>query len=441
MSGDKYKSFFEEMQNKFYWKINQYIPLCYPCPGLEIELSPKRKHETCPECGCMRTYVHERKERRIHGGTFTGVPVMYKMERIRHICRECGVTFVDEYECLPWYCGMTTETEAYIVWSLGSMTMTDIAEEIGVSVQTISNRAAAFGRQERETMLSGCYRYLSMDEIFMGRDKNGKHNIYWVLNDISTPWKSNNILIDKGRTKAEVIKRLGQLAHPESVMAVCIDMWKPYLEAVEDVFPQAEIVIDRFHVMKLASESINTARINADVSPEMKAAMKKDASLFLASIYKLSDDDLVKLDNYLKADPLLEATYFFVQELMEFYNIRGYDRALEYLCKWETEVIKSGINLPIYKTICEWLPYIMNFFHFRITSGKTEGRNNLIRQIDRMGFHYGLDGLQACIYAHDRKQEYIKWQKYMRNKNLHSFEADSYCSDFLSSKSSEKTAA
>ena len=66
-----------------------------------------------------------------------------------------------------------------------------------------------------------------------------------------------------------------------------------------------------------------------------------------------------------------------------------------------------------------WLPYILNFFRFhRITNGKTEGRNNLIRQIDRMGFHYGIECFQGFLYAHDRKQEYVKWQRHLRKKAL-----------------------
>ena len=48
--------------------------------------------------------------------------------------------------------------------------------------------------------------------------------------------------------------------------------------------------------------------------------------------------------------------------------------------------------------------------------GKTEGKNHLLRVIDRIGFHYGIVSIQACLYAHDRKQEYIKWQRYLRKR-------------------------
>jgi transposase len=325
---------------------------------------------------------------------------------------------MDKYDFLPCHHTITAETENYIIWALGSTPMSAIAAEIGVSVQTIANRANEFGRREREISVDGHYKRLSMDEIFIGRDKNGNHVVYWVLNDTSVPWKSNNILINRGRGETEIIERLKRLKHPETVEAVSVDMWRPYVQAVEEVFPNAAPVIDRFHVIKAAEESVNKARLSSKRSKEEKDAMKKDASLFLSSMYKLSDDELARLDGYLKADKRLETVYFLVQELLEFYYIKDYDSALEYLCSWETEVLQSGIDLPIYHTVLNWLPYIMNYFRFRITNGKMEGRNNLIRQIDRMGFHYKLDSLQGCLYAHDRRQEYIKWLKYLKRQYI-----------------------
>ncbi|MDR1558386.1 MAG: transposase [Clostridiales bacterium] len=102
------------------------------------------------------------------------------------------------------------------------------------------------------------------------------------------------------------------------------------------VLPNAIVVIDRFHLIKAAEESVNKARLRADVPKEIKDAMKKDASLFLSSMYNLSDEELTRLDGYLKRDSNLEAIYFLVQELLEFYYIKDYDSALEYLCRWET---------------------------------------------------------------------------------------------------------
>jgi len=419
MSANEYKSFREEIQSKFLVECLGFMPKGYPNPGLYYKLTEIRTHDSCRECG-HKTYIHEYKPPRIvRGGHYLGVPVYYEIVGIRYECSVCPATFMKEYDCLPFWRTVTSDTEDYIIWSLGSKTFSILAEETGLCVQSISNRAAEYAREEREIMLSMRYRYLSMDEVYNGRDKKNSHVIYWVLNDISTWWKSNNVMItNTGRTEKNVIECLKLLKHPESVEAVCVDMWLPYVSAIEAVLPKAAVVIDRFHIIKAAEESVNVVRRSLQLPKKIKDAMKKDAALFLCSMDKLSNAEWQRLEGYLNMDLKLEHTYFLVQELLEFYHVRGYDEALDYLSAWESHVHHSGIDLPIYDTICNWLPYILNYFRFRITNGKTEGRNNLIRQIDRMGFHYGIECFQGCLYAHDRKQEYVKWQRHLRKKAL-----------------------
>jgi len=143
--------------------------------------------------------------------------------------------------------------------------------------------------------------------------------------------------------------------------------------------------------------------------------------LFLKYWMKLTESEMDSLDYYLSYDKNLEETYYLIQEFMDFYNHRDYDCALEYLCQWESRLLGSAVSealRPFYDTLLNWLPYIMNYFLHRITNGRTEGKNNLIRQIDRMGFHYGLDCLQACLYAHDRNQELIKWRRHQHKIEL-----------------------
>ena len=345
-----------------------------------------------------------------------GAPVYFEMDHSRYMCKNCNITFMDQFEHLPDWKSMTTDAQNYIIYKLGSQTFTEISSELGVCVQTVANRAKEFGTCERVQRLAGNYRYLSMDEVFITRNKEGEAVYYWLLNNNSCHWKSNNIRIDLGRNKEDVIKRLLELEHPESVKAVSIDMWKPYRDAISEALPNAEIVIDPFHVIQHAQKAMDAVRKTANVSAKLKSAMKKDAGLFLSSMFKLSNDELDRLESYLKSDSSLEKAYFIVQQLSEFYTLRDYDDALKYLAAWETEALNSNIKdiTDVLRTVQNWLPYIMNYFIHRITNGRTEGKNHLLRVIDKMGFHYGLDSIQACLYAHDRKQEYFKWQNHLR---------------------------
>ena len=161
-------------------------------------------------------------------------------------------------------------------------------------------------------------------------------------------------------------------------------------------------------------------RKGADVNKDTKATFKKDSRLFLTSMFKLSDNELDRLESYLQASVDVEKAYFIVQELISLYRMNDYEDALNYLADWETGVLESSIPemISVLHTVQNWLPYILNHFIYRISNGKTEGKNHMLRVIDKMGFHYGIDALQGCIYAHDRKQEFLKWRRYIRRKAL-----------------------
>ena len=423
MSQEQNNTFWNEIQGKYKIKNISYTPPYGEGAGMRVslELHDSRARPGCPVCG-RAPIIHAYVAKEVRFGAINGAPVSFEMEHCRYLCKPCDITFMEEFEWLLPHRGMAVDADNYILSKLGSQTFTELSADLGVCVQTVANRALSFGSQEREQQLNGHYRYLSMDEVFVSRNKHGEARYLWVLNDNSVSWKSNNVRMDEGRGKEDVIRRLGELAHPEGVAAVSIDMWKPYRDAIQEALPNAAVVIDPFHVIQAARKAMDSIRKKADVPKGLKSALKKDARLFLLSMFKLTDEELDRLESYLAADPVLEGAYFAVQSLSEFYRLRDYEHALDYLAKWESDVLESGTRElgDLLRTVVNWLPQIMNYFVHRITNGPTEGKNNLLRTIDRMGFHYGTDAIQACVYAHDRKQEYLKWKRHQakRSKRL-----------------------
>ena len=241
---DKNKSFWDEIQEKYEIADIQYVPAYYLEAGLKIqfELRSKQARPFCEICNGVPN-IHDYTSKEVTFGTLNGCPAVFRFKHCRYWCRRCGITFMEEFDCLAWHGGLTTDAKNYILSRLGSQTFTDIAADIGYSVQSISNIARGYAASERETQLAGRYRFL--DEIFVSRGSKGKSTYYWVLNDISNPWKSNNIRIYLGRNKKDVIKRLGELGHPEHVEAVCIDMWKPYRDAILETLPNARWSLTR----------------------------------------------------------------------------------------------------------------------------------------------------------------------------------------------------
>ena len=67
------------------------------------------------------------------------------------------------------------------------------------------------------------------------------------------------------------------------VQYVAMDMWKPYRDAVTDVIPQAKVVVDKFHVVRMANDSMERVRksMKADLTLKQKRGLMHDRFVLL----------------------------------------------------------------------------------------------------------------------------------------------------------------
>jgi transposase len=51
----------------------------------------------------------------------------------------------------------------------------------------------------------------------------------------------------------------------QQVEEVCVDMWGGFPKVIKEIFPNAKIVIDRFHVQKLINKNLNKIRLKLEL--------------------------------------------------------------------------------------------------------------------------------------------------------------------------------
>ena len=49
------------------------------------------------------------------------------------------------------------------------------------------------------------------------------------------------------------------------MLPVCVDMWGGFPKVIREVFPNAKIVVDRFHVQKLLNKALNKIRLALNI--------------------------------------------------------------------------------------------------------------------------------------------------------------------------------
>jgi transposase len=100
------------------------------------------------------------------------------------------------------------------------------------------------------------------------------------------------------RTHNVVVNHLARLPKRERVEIVSMDMWAPYREASRAALPQARIVVDKFHVVRMANQAVEVVRktLRAELSDKQRRALMRDRFALLKRADALTDRDRLTLD-------------------------------------------------------------------------------------------------------------------------------------------------
>ncbi|MEJ6485872.1 transposase [Nostoc punctiforme UO1] len=145
-------------------------------------------------------------------------------------------------------------------------------------------------------------------------------------------------MIDSHRSE-EIIEVLMKQAIEvrEQVEEVSIDMWGGFPKVIKKVFPNAEIIIDRFHVMKVVNKDLNKLRRAAGITD------RQSKYLLLSNRVNLKPEQIDKLEVVLGKSECLKIAYEMKEKFREIY---------------ETNLtVKKG-----QKKIQEWLNHAQVFF-------------------------------------------------------------------------------
>jgi transposase len=277
-----------------------------------------------------------------------------------------------------------------------------VAEQFHLSQSTVFG---IFRRHAKRTQKAqstdGIVRVLGMDEISI---KKRHKQFALVLSDLD---RRCVIAVLPSREQAELIRWFATLSQEQiqAIRVVSMDMWRPYRSFVEHYLPQADIVADRFHVMKQLNDQLSKARrqIQRQADETTKAALKGCRWLLVRNRESLSETQYQQLQVALDADGQLRQAYLLKEEFrLIFERIRNQDRARRFLDAWMLKVQFSGNKylLDFVKTLRNWFKQILNYFDKRITNGFVEGMNRAIRLVISRAFGYrNFDNLKLQILA------------------------------------------
>jgi len=264
-----------------------------------------------------------------------------------------------------------------------------VALQEGLSQSTVRDSFTRWARLKADKSGFIFTQVLGIDEISL--KKRHKHYAL-VISDIE---RKCILAVLPIREKQALEEWLMQLTENQRkvIRFVSVDMWRPYHQAARKILPHANIVVDRFHVMKQLNDRVTQLRrrIQTKGNEEIQAVLKGSRWLVVGNRSGLSTKEAIHLQKIVDVCPEIRHLYLLKEEFRQiFERIHDRERAWRFLRCWKQKVGDTGNKslMKFLKTLENFWDEIMNYFLERITNGFVEGLNGAIRAIIRRAFGY-----------------------------------------------------
>ncbi len=180
-----------------------------------------------------------------------------------------------------------------------------------------------------------------------------------------------------------------------------MDMWAPYRDACKAVIPDAQIVIDKFHVVKMANEAMEKVRkgLRDRLTLKEKRGLIHDRFVLLKRERDVTDKESLLLSGWLKNYDELRLAYRLKEDFFKIYDAQSPDEAQALYIAWKQRItpdLEPAFH-DLVRAWDNWTPWILGYFDHPITNAYTEYLNSLIRVMNRLGRGYSFEALRAKI--------------------------------------------
>lgn len=278
----------------------------------------------------------------------------------------------------------------------GGVTQRKLSRTHQISPATVERWYQHYINQKRsEGDRRCCPRILGIDEHFFTRKKG----YATTLADL----KNHKVFdVQLGRSELSLRRYLKGLEGRDRVQVVVMDLSETYRSIARRYFPNATIVADRFHVVRLINQHfLNVWKQHDPVGRKSRGLI----SLMRRHQWNLRDDQHANLMHYLADYPVLQALYVAKQRLIRFVLQKTLTRKkasikLPAFMRLLDELAESPLR-ALANTLRSWLQPIVAMWRFSKSNGITEGFHNKMEMMTRRAYGFrNFENYRLRVLAH-----------------------------------------
>ena len=359
----------------------------YKNKEVEVALRFEQRPKSCPCCGEVKLHSKGRYVRRARHLMSFGRESVLRIDLQRFRCCSCGRTFVPRLPgILPWRQSSEPFRECIYQDHQDGICGSTLADRRELGQATVGRIYEQFTRLKASERLSmNCPQVLGIDE-------HSLHRGYQMVTTLCDLKNRRVFDLVEGRSGKDLVGYLSQLKGRKQVRLVCIDLSSPYRRLIRRFFPNARIVADRFHVIRIVQHHF--MNLFKKIAPEVTrdrgllAALRKRPE-------KLTAYQKQRLFELFEKHPSLKPLYDKQLELRTLLNIKSLTKKscqkhLPQLLRVIEELSDSLLDPleTLAQTLNRWLEPIVCMWRFMRSNGITEGFHRKMKLIQRRAYGF-----------------------------------------------------
>ena len=347
---------------------------------IDVEATP------CPVCGEPTALINQYDSRKVQDLPISGKEVWLHLRIPQLACTSCPRYFIASPEWIMPGKSYTRRQAKWIFELCAKQPFTEVAALVNLSHKTVERLYYQMAHEVID--LPGRYaqvRKRGLDEV---AHRKGKRDFVCVLTDLE---RGIQLDVLPDRKKATLEAHFAALG-PDfcaRIEAVACDMWRPYRDVAERYFPNAEVVIDRFHVVKALNAVLDKIRKHLRRTQPDVACFKgiKWALLKRAEACGTEEED--RLREALSESWLLAEVYALRNSSHALFDVVHEQAMLASELEAWMEHAERLANPHVDRfvgTLRRWLVPITAYASAGLTNAVTEGLNNYLRYFKRISF-------------------------------------------------------
>lgn len=360
----------------------------YEDKSIIFEVQTRSENLRCPCCKSRHIIRSGSTIRRFRGVPIGDKPVFLEMKVQRLECKDCHC---NRQENIHFITGKRSYTNrlARLVVELSCLgTIKDVAHFLHLSWDTVKDIQKCYLQRHYAHPDLSKLQYIGIDEFAVA-----KGHVYKTIVVNLLTGQVVYIGDGKGADSLDVfwkkLKKSNVL-----IKAVATDLSPAFVSAVMKNIPEATLVFDHFHVVKLMNETLDKIRRSVyrdEKDLNKRKVLKGTRWLLLCNGKDIFDKQFKsRLDNALKLNEPLMKAYYLKESLKEIWTQVNKEQAIKELNAWIEQAYQAKI--PKLTTFANTLKAhkcgILAWYDYHISTGKLEGINNKIKTMKRQAYGY-----------------------------------------------------